>query len=504
MSTPLTTESSYDVIVVGAGSGGLTAAVGLSRFSKRVLLVEKGPMGGDCTNTGCIPSKSLLHLSQDVAQARNHNQEQLAETPTGSSVLERVRTRRDQLANHEVDEFGSMDGIELVFATATIVGPQRVELRAQTATGPVTVEVTAPNVVVSPGSKPRRIPVPGLPEYRYLTNEEIFELTDPPARLAIIGAGPVGLEMAVAFTRLGSDVVVLDAADQILPSLLPEAAKVLTEALTAQGIDLRPGLVAHGYDEATGTLAIGPLGAEPNDAISDVDAVLVAVGRIPNSKGMGLEDVGVNFAPSGHVEVDAKGRTAVDGLWAVGDVTLNGGTTHLANAWGRRLIQAIALPYLPLGDEPERPAVTYTKPEVATIGHQPTEAARDVIRITVDIAGVDRAYTDEVDHGILIVDVRRFTGKILGATIVGPRAGELITMFSLAMKADIAFHKWYGTVYPYPTYGDAISRAVDEYMSATMSNLPSQFGVWAGARVRSVAGRELSAAGLVGRVRGRG
>ncbi len=353
--------------------------------------------------------------------------------------------------------------------------------------GSVTYE--ADHIVVATGSSPRRIPIPGLPEQMYLTNEELFEQKSAPDRLVIVGAGPIGLEMAVAFNRLGSTVTVLDAAPQLLPGILPEAADTLSRALTAQGIDLRPGLAPHHFDPDHKTLAIGPLGQEPVEDIADVDAVLVAVGRVPNTTNLGLEALGVQMTNDGHIDIDDKGRTSVEGVWAVGDVTTHGGTTHMANAWGRRLIQAIALPYLPLKKRPVRPAVTYTSPEVATIGvHEPTPTD-DVRRIVVDLSATDRAYTDEVEDGVLIVDVRKLQGTVLGATIVGPRAGDLIAMFSLAMTNNIAFHKWYGTVIPYPTYGDAVTQAVDTYISETFPNAGSELSAWAGGRWRALRGR---------------
>ncbi len=463
----------YDAIVIGSGSGGLTAAIGLSRFGKQVLMVEKSLVGGDCTNFGCIPSKVLLHNSADVAKAADPQ-----------AVLAKVRERRDHLEAHERAEFSNSEGITLIFGTATLVAANRVSVTAND-TGEVSV-YEAENIVVSTGSKPRRITIPGLPEDRSLTNEEIFELEKPPARLAIVGAGPIGLEMALAFTRLGTEVIVLEAQPHIAPNALPEASAVLAQALSGQGVDLRPGLTPADYDPASRSLRIGPFKQPPTETIADVDAVLVAIGRVPNSEGLGLETVGVERDDRGYIVTDSKSATNVDGVWAVGDVTTRGGTTHMANAWGRRLIQAIALPLLPLGSEPQTPAVIFTSPELATIGSQPSEVPDDVRRITIDLAEVDRAFTDEVEHGILIVDVRRFSGAVLGATIVGPRAGEMITTFSLAMKNDIAFHKWYGTVYAYPTYGDAISRAVDAYVAEASSEWKSDVGKWTGGRLGSL------------------
>ncbi len=484
----------YDAIVIGSGSGGLTAAVGLSRFGKRVLMLERSRVGGDCTNFGCIPSKSLLHLSAKASDGAGTSK---VAPETTAELLKRVRQRRDDLEAHERDEFGSMEGIDLVFGTATVTSANTVTVSAPDAThqpspatagGSIVDPVTyrADHIVIATGSSPRRIPIPGLPDDMYLTNEELFEQEAVPERLVIVGAGPIGLEMAVAFNRLGSRVTVLDAAAQILPGLLPDAAEVLTRALEAQGVELKPGLAPHRFQAANRRLEIGPLGEDPTDGLDDVDAVLVAVGRVPNSSNLGLGEVGVATTDGGQIIIDDKGRTNIEGVWAVGDVTIEGGTTHMANAWGRRLIQAIALPYLPLKKRPVRPAVTYTSPEVATIGDQPEVPAADVRRITVDLSATDRAYTDEADHGILIVDVRKLSGQVLGATIVGPRAGDLIAMFSLAMANDIAFHKWYGTVIPYPTYGDAVTQAVDTYISETFPNAGTELAAWAQGRFRAL------------------
>jgi dihydrolipoamide dehydrogenase len=453
----MTTENTHDAIVIGAGSGGLTVAVGLSTFGKSVALIEANLVGGDCTNVGCIPSKLLLHHSTTGALA--------------GDVLSTVRQRRDDLRKHEEDEYGTTDNIDLRYGHARLVGD-----------GAVT-SLRADHVIISTGSSPRRLAVDGLPGDRYLTNDELFELTEAPAKMVIVGAGPIGMEMAVAFRRLGTEIVVLDAAPQILPLMLPDAAAVVARTTTAMGIKLMPGLVAHGFDVDTISLAVGPLGGPPTDAINDVDVVLVAVGRVPNSEGLGLEDLGIE-TDRGRIVIDGKGRTNVDGVWAVGDVSTEGATTHAANAWGRRVIKHIVAPLAPAGARPDHPAVTYTSPEAATIGDQPVEVPGDVRRISYDFSKADRAYTDGVEDGVIIVDIRRFSGKVIGATVVGPRAGELISIFSLGMKAGVRFHKWYGTVWPYPSYADALGAVVDEYMVAAMKSVPSDALRWARGQLR--------------------
>lgn len=466
------TRSSFpdpDAIVIGAGSGGLTVAVGLSSFGKRVRLIERADVGGDCTNVGCIPSKALLHASVEQSDR------------TGAQILAHVRERRDHLRDEETEHFGGVDKIDLQFGTARLVAPGVVKVLAADGS---TETIEAKHIVIATGSKARRLPIDGLPEHRYLTNVELFEEATPPSRLVIVGAGPIGVEMATAFRRLGTEVVVLDAAPQILPAMLPEAAAVVHRALEKQGVDLRPGLVAKRFDETTQTLHVGPLDGEATQSIAGIDRVLMAVGRVPNSSDLGIEDLGIELDRGGRIVVNAKGESTLERVWAVGDVSTEGGTTHIANAWGRRIIKAIIAPPAPAGPKPLHPAVTFASPEAATIGVQPVEVASDVRRITYDFSKADRSFTDEVEDGVIIVDVRRFSGKILGATIVGPRAGELISTFSLAMTAGVKLQKWYPVVWPYPAYSDALGAVVDDFMLQHLKNLHKDFPRWLWARLR--------------------
>ena len=458
-----------DAVVIGAGSGGLTVAVGLSSFGKRVRLIERADVGGDCTNVGCIPSKVLLHASADPAGR------------TADEILAHVRERRDHLRDEETEHFGAVDKIDLQFGDARIAAPGVVEVVA--ADGTVET-IKTKHIVVATGSSARRLPIEGLPDHRYLTNVELFEEATPPKRLVIVGAGPIGMEMATAFRRLGTDVVVLDAASQILPAMLPEAAAVVHRALEKQGVDLRPGLVAKRFDEASQTLHIGPIDGAATQAIGGVDRVLMAVGRVPNSDGLGLEALGIEQDRGGRIVVNAKGESSLEKVWAVGDVSTEGGTTHIANAWGRRVIKAIIAPPAPAGPKPLHPAVTFASPEAATIGTQPVEVPSDVRRITYDYAKADRSFTDNVDDAIIIVDVRRFSGKILGATIVGPRAGELISTFSVAMTAGVKLQKWYPVVWPYPAYSDALGAVVDDFMLQHLKSLHKDFPRWLWGRIR--------------------
>lgn len=449
-------ERHFDAIVIGAGSGGLTVAVGLSRFGKSVALIERGDIGGDCTNVGCIPSKSLLHLSAPGSGGKRGE---------SAAILDRVRQRRDHLRDEEHEQFDSMDGITLLYGTATVTAPDRVLVEGDGDW----FELDAEHIVIATGSSPRRVDL-GIEPERVITNEELFELDHHPERLAIVGAGPVGLEMALAFSRLGSTVTVIEQAGQVAPGVLAEAAAVVQHRLESHGIEF-----------LLGTRADASL-----EAVAKADRVLLGIGRQPNTAKLGLETVGVELDEQGHIVIDDRGRTSVSGVWATGDVTNRTGTTHGANAWSRRIIKSIVARPLPIGDEPQEPRAIFTDPELAAIGHQPEQVPSDVRRITFALPDADRGYVDELDDGLIIVDIRRLTGRIIGATIVGPRAGELIALFSLAMHAGIPFHKWYGTVWPYPSYADALGKVVDQYMGEALPALPSDALRWAKGRIASL------------------
>lgn len=482
---PIDPDMAYDAIVVGSGSGGLTAAAGLARFGQRVLLVERHLVGGDCTNVGCIPSKALLHLAGTVHPVTSPPEPdwtgRAGKAPDESpAVLARVRHRRTHLRDHEEVEFSGVDGIDLRFGNARLTGEGTVHVTQPDGSA---VDMAADNVIVATGSRPRTLAIPGVPSERMLTNEDLFEIDEAPERMVVVGAGAVGLEMADAFTRMGTEVVVLEAASQVLPGLLSDTAAVAHAALAAKGIDLRPGLVAHAWEPTTGGLRIGPPGGAPTATIDAVDRVLVAIGRVANTDGLGLDDAGVATDDADRIRVDDRGRTSAQGVWAIGDVATTGGSTHAAGAWGRRVVQSIVYPLLPAGAAPARPAVVFTDPEIATVGAQPERPAADVRRFTIDLSGLDRAYTDEVDDAIMVVDVRKFSGRIVGASIVGPRAGELVATIGLLMLADVGLHRLVHMVMPYPTWSEAFRRLEDEWMAIALPRIHRDLASWARARL---------------------
>ena len=461
-----------DAIVIGSGSGGLTVGIGLTRVGRRTIVVEDHHVGGDCTNVGCIPSKLLLHHAREGVLP-------------GSEALAEVRTSRNELRDEETEEVATgTEGLDFRRGRGRVVAPGRVEITSPD--GSVEV-VEASNVVIATGSRPRPLDIPGLPPELVLTNDNLFELATVPKHLAIVGGGPIGVEMATAFRRLGSEVTIVEFAPQILPLMLPEAAAIVHRSLEKMGVRLIVGAKASTFEAATGTLkAESADGDSEVDPIAGVDGVLISVGRLPNTANLGLEELDIAMDKGGRIIIDDRGRTNVDGIWACGDVTDRGGTTHAAGAWGRRILRAMIAGPLPLPDVPPMPAAVFGDPEAASIGEQPVEVPSDVRRISVDSSTIDRAFTDGVDEALVVIDVRKLTGKILGATIVGPRSGELIGTVSLAMKADIPLHKWYGTVWPYPTYSDGLSLAADAYIAEALPALHKEAFAWAKGRVRGI------------------
>jgi dihydrolipoamide dehydrogenase len=458
----------YGAVVIGAGSGGLTVAVGLANLGRRVALIEKHYVGGDCTNVGCIPSKTLIHEASH--RARNGHDER-----DGAAILAHVQHKRDHLRDEETQAFSKVANLDLIFGRATILGPQRV---AVTSNDGSSHTLEADQIVIATGSRPRVAAIPGLPAERALTNETLFEQQVPPRHLAILGAGVIAMEMASAFRKLGSEVTLLVRGKGLLGKYAPEVGHAIAESMAAQGIRIYYGAQAQRYDADSSTLHIttreGPL------ALHGIDRVLFAVGRERNLQGLGLDAAGVAFNEHKGIAVDAWGRSNVPNVWAVGDVTPTSHYTHSANAQGRRVVQRIAFPWLPaLGNEPLYPHAIFSDPEVASVGLSPAQVERRyhpaaVMKLHVELKDTDRGYTEGLQHGFIQVYAVRLTGRILGATIVGPRAAEMISFWTLAMSQGITLYKLYRLVYPYPTHSSGIQKVADAFVRETLPHLPRE------------------------------
>jgi dihydrolipoamide dehydrogenase len=460
----------FDVIVLGAGSGGLTVAVGLARFGKRVALIERDAVGGDCTNAGCIPSKSLIHLvASDSALSPR-------------AVLERVRAGRDRLRDEETAWVQGLEGLTLVRAAARFTSPHEVELKPEAGHEE---HIRGRRIVVATGSRPSVISVDGLPAERILTNESLFELKDAPEHMAILGAGAIGCEMAFAFRRLGSRVTLVQRSERVLSRLEPEVGELIGQRLEREGVEVLVGARVDRFVEASRTLEVRQGAGAVR--IDGVERVLMALGRRPNID-LDLEKAGVAVNPQG-VTIDGTGRTNVRHIFAVGDVTPASGSTHAANALGRRVVRSIALRWLPAGRRPQIPAAVFTDPEVAHVGPPLAELRHrfppELIRsVRIELADTDRGYTSGIEAGFVLLHALRLTGRVLSGTIVAPAAGEMIPLLTLAVQRRVTLWALSGLVFPYPVLSEALKKAADAFVFETLPRLPREVAAYARLRWR--------------------
>jgi pyruvate/2-oxoglutarate dehydrogenase complex dihydrolipoamide dehydrogenase (E3) component len=446
----------YKAAVIGAGSGGLTVAIGLAGFGHDIALIEAGAIGGDCTNVGCIPSKALLHAAHAGV-----------DDPFGH-----VRALRDDLNRREDDEMVEHDQIHLVRGRGKLTAPDGdVHVVEVTDTDGSVVLVRAEHVAVATGAVPVQFPIDGLDADRLLTNENLFDLREVPPTTVMVGGGPISLEMATAFRDLGGAVHIVELADRVMGNDDPLVSTTIQAALEARGVEFHIGTSIERFEGTTAHLANGT-------TIDDVDKVLLAIGRRPRLDGLGLHDAGVESTSHGIV-ADSWGKTSVDNVWAVGDVTGNTATTHGANSIARRTIRAIALPIPTVGGPRVQANAVYSRPEIASVGLSMDELAAYPTsgrkRYEVQLADIDRGYTDGVEHGVVMVDVERFTGKILRAAIVAPAAAEMIGMFTLMIDHGIGLRKVFGQVHPYPSYSQAIGKLADDFAGETYRSLPREW-----------------------------
>lgn len=466
-------HTSFHTVVIGAGSGGLTVAVGLAKFGKQVALVERGPIGGDCTNVGCVPSKTLIHSVEHPFD-------------DADKVLQHVRDKRNHLRDEETEWIHEVENVSVFHGSAKLTGETRLEVSLED--GNVQT-LEAKNIVLATGGKPRRLEVEGLPEARTLTNETLFEEPHKPEHLAIIGAGPIGLEMAFAFRKLGSRVSLINRGERVFSVGDPEVSEVIERSLKKTCVEVYLNAQAKRYDEAEKTLRVTQNGQEVT--LDGVDRVLMAAGRTPNVKGLGLESTGLHYDEKKGVPAGPFGDTNVDTLFAIGDVNPASQFTHSANAQGRRVVRRLALPWLPrFGKEPPYPSATFSDPEIATIGPSLADLQKqyhpDLIKtLHVELKETDKGYTEGLEDGFVRIHAVRLTGRILSATIVAPKASEMISMLTLAVYQGISLYKLGGVVYPYPTLSEGIKKAADAFTFETLPKLPQELRTYLRTRLAS-------------------
>jgi pyruvate/2-oxoglutarate dehydrogenase complex dihydrolipoamide dehydrogenase (E3) component len=442
-----------DICVIGAGSGGLSVAAGAVQMGARVVLIEAGEMGGDCLNAGCVPSKALIAAAK-AAEAQRHGFRGVAAVEPKvdfGAVKDHVAAVIAQIAPLDSQERFEDLGCTVIRAFARFTGPRTVEAGGRI--------IRARRFVIATGSRPFVPPIPGIESVPYLTNETIFAVRERPGHLVIIGGGPIGIEMAQAHRRLGSDVTMIEAA-KVLGREDPELADVVIKALQAEGVRLI---------EGQPVVRLAGLGGSVEVTLGDGSQVigtrlLMAVGRKVTVEGMNLEAAGVAYTAKG-VTVDTRLRSTNRRVYAIGDAAGGLQFTHVAG-WHAGIVVRQAVLGLPARARPHAiPRATYTDPELAQVGLTEAEAraahggALTVVK--AEFAHNDRAQAEAKTHGLIKVMVVK--GRPVGASIVGPQAGELIGLWALAISARLKLSALAGMVAPYPTLGEVSKRAAGAY-----------------------------------------
>jgi pyruvate/2-oxoglutarate dehydrogenase complex dihydrolipoamide dehydrogenase (E3) component len=455
-------EIKADICVIGAGSGGLSVAAGAAQMGASCVLVEKGKMGGDCLNYGCVPSKSLLaaaHAAHGMGAGGPFGIAPGEPRIDFAAVNAHVKDVIAGIAPHDsVERFEGL-GVAVIKAVARFTGRREVIAGDR--------RIRARRFVIATGSSPFVPPIPGLDAVPYLTNETVFDLTEAPAHLVVIGGGPIGLEMAQAHRRLGCRVTVIEGLT-VLNKDDPELVDVVRRRLAAEDIALlegaKVGAVAGGGGEIRVTLDGG---GGPGKVTAS--HLLVAVGRAANVDGLGLEEAGVSYSRKG-IEVDARLRTTNRRIFAIGDVAGGYQFTHVAGHHAGIVIRNALFRLPAKADHAAVPWVTYTDPELAHVGLSEAAAAGRGLQATIlraPFAENDRARTERIGDGLVKAVVGR-KGRVLGASIVGARAGELILPWVFAVQGRLSVKDLASVIAPYPTLSEATKRAAGSYYTPSL------------------------------------
>jgi len=448
----------YNLVVIGAGTAGLVTAVGAAGLGAKVALIEKHFMGGDCLNVGCVPSKAIIRAARAVAAIREAA-EYGVNAPSGATadfgkVMERMRRLRAEISPHDSARRCTELGVDVFLGTGKFIGPDCIEVAGQ--------QLRFAKAVIATGARAAAPPIPGLRDVPYLTNETLFSLDKLPERLGVIGAGPIGCEMAQCFARLGSEVVLVEAEHGILPREDRDASEIVRSAMQRDGVRL----LCCGNDLKLGRDPRGvrlQLESHGKNCDVRVDQLLVAVGRAPNVEGLGLDTVGVGVDPKG-VQVNDRLQTANPRIYACGDICSSYRFTHAADFMARLVIQNALFKGRARASSLIIPWATYTSPEIAHVGLYEKDANANGIEVdtfTQEMSKVDRAILDGETEGFVRVHVRKGTDRIVGATVVAAHAGDLIAELTLAMKARLGLKTIGATIHPYPTQAEAIRRTGD-------------------------------------------
>lgn len=461
-------RANLDVVVIGGGAAGLVAAAGCAALGARTALVERDRLGGECTWTGCVPSKALLHIARRAALMREPASLGIHAGPLSidfREVMQSVRATRREIYEHgESPGYLKQLGIHPLHASARFLDANTLQIEREGRQRRLTFR----SAIVATGSRPFVPDIPGLGSVDYLTNEELFEIDRLPERLAILGGGAVGVETGQAFARLGCRVTIITRDDQLLPGTDSDAAAVLLDALRRDGVDVRLNSTIASVASGESQISLD-VAAKNGDSRLAADQILIATGREPNTTGLGLDAASVRYN-SGGIRVDAYCRTNIHHILASGDVTPASNLTHMGESMSKAAaINAVTRLPVWKYERDIVPYVIYTDPEVATVGRSGREldeagVAYDIITLPYD--RIDRAVIEHQAEGFVRVYHR--SGRVLGATIVGSRAGELIAEYVLAMQHGLPLTSLSNTMHAYPTMMLGARRAADQFYARSL------------------------------------
>lgn len=469
----------YDLVVIGAGTAGLVVAAGAAGLDVglKVALVEKHLMGGDCLNVGCVPSKCVIRSSRVVGEmweagAFGIRPPEHIEVDF-PAVMERMRKLRAGISHHDsASRFQSM-GIDVFLGSGRFSSDNTVDVGDK--------KLRYKKAVIATGARAVRPSIEGIEEAGFLTNETVFSLTQRPERLAVMGGGPIGCELAQAFHRLGCEVALFHRGSHILNKEDADAAEIVQNVFIREGIRLVLGCQMQRVEKTSAGKTLYYTCNGKSESVT-VDEVLVGAGRDPNVEGLNLERVGVEYDPCKGVKVNDYLQTTNPKIYAAGDICMNWKFTHAADAAARIVIKNTLFSPFGLGRSKlsslVMPWVTYTDPEIAHVGmyeHEAQEKGIDVNTIKIPFSSVDRAIADGETEGFVKIHLKKGTDKILGATIVASHAGDMISEITLAMIGNVGLGKISSVIHPYPTQAEAIKKAADTYRRTLLTPRTKSF-----------------------------
>jgi pyruvate/2-oxoglutarate dehydrogenase complex dihydrolipoamide dehydrogenase (E3) component len=468
----------YNVVVLGAGTAGLVTAAGTAGLGGRVALIERNKMGGDCLNFGCVPSKALIssaRLIHRMRHAADWGLESREPVFTFRAVVERMRARRAEIAPHDSQERFESLGVEVFRGGVRFISPHEVEVNGLT--------LRARHFVIATGTRAAIPQIPGLESVRCLTNETLFdELEELPQRLLIIGGGAIGCEMAQVFARFGSKVTLVQHGPQLLKKEDPTVAAFLQKTLERDGVQIHTGSQVEQVRDESG-VAVVTIRSGAETTLARFDAVLLAAGRTPNLEELNLSAAGVKSTGKG-VEVNAWLQTSQPHIYAAGDITGRHLFTHMADYQARIVVRNILMPLQPLrqkADDRVVPWCTYTDPEIARVGMNEAQAKGAGIAYDLleqPMKSLDRAVVEDATEGFARVLLRKRTDEILGATIVGEGAGDLLQPLVLAMRHKLGLGKVGSAIHPYPSYVEIGRKLADQQQKSRLTPRAKQLFRW--------------------------